>query len=74
MAVLLSFAPHPADASCVPARLFVALRQVPVNGNALFSAVAISRWFIENGEHPVASSPEIEAIAKDLRRVRIDLP
>lgn len=48
----------------------VLLGQVPVNGNALFSAVAMSIWFIESGEHPVASSPEIEAIAKDLRQVR----
>ncbi|CAM9948007.1 unnamed protein product [Ectocarpus fasciculatus] len=47
-------------------------RQVPVNGNALFSAVAISKWFIESGEHPDASSPEIETIAKDLRQKTLD--
>eukprot|EP00752_Nemacystus_decipiens_P007725 g6907.t1 len=47
-------------------------RQVPVNGNALFSAVAMSKWFIESGEHPVASSPEIEGIAKELRQETLD--
>ncbi|CAM9443846.1 unnamed protein product [Pylaiella littoralis] len=47
-------------------------RQVPVNGNALFSAVAMSRWFIESGEHSKVSSPEIEAIAKDLRQKTLD--
>lgn len=45
------------------------LLQVPVDGNALFSAVVMSRRFLESGEHPEASSPEIEAEAKDLRQV-----
>ena len=46
------------------------LEQVPVNGNALFSAVAMSKWFLESGGHPAALSPKIEAIAKELRQVR----
>lgn len=50
--------------------IFFSIGQVPVDGNALFSAVAMSRWFIESGEHTVVSSPEVEAIAKDLRQVR----
>lgn len=58
-----------ADVSCA-CLYFFSLRQVPVDGNALFSAVAMSRWFIESGEHSVVSSPEIEMIAKDLRQVR----
>lgn len=62
--------PPESDMSVGRASGFFVLRQVPVNGNALFSAVAMSRWFIESGEHPAASSPEIEAMAKDLRQVR----
>lgn len=44
-------------------------RQVPVNGNALFSAVALSEKYLETGEHAATASPEIEAEAKDLRQV-----
>eukprot|EP00904_Undaria_pinnatifida_P005034 jgi/Undpi1/1660/HiC_scaffold_11.g05050.m1 len=47
-------------------------RQVPVNGNALFSAVALSEKYLDTGEHAAIASPEIEAEAKDLRQRTID--
>ncbi|CAM9886949.1 unnamed protein product [Laminaria digitata] len=43
-----------------------------INGNALFSAVALSQKFIETGEHSAIASPEIEAGAKDLRQRTMD--
>lgn len=53
----------------MPDRALISVRQVPVNGNALFSAVTLSQKFIETGEHSAIASPEIEAEAKDLRQV-----
>lgn len=40
-----------------------------MNGNALFSAVALSEKYLDTGEHAAIASPEIEAEAKDLRQV-----
>ncbi|CAM9159814.1 unnamed protein product [Ascophyllum nodosum] len=47
-------------------------RQVPADGNALFSAVVISNNYIETGQHDVVPSQEVEAQAKELRQRVMD--
>lgn len=44
-------------------------KQVPVNGNALFSAVSASEDYFATGEHPSVEPKAIELKAKELRKV-----
>ncbi|CAM9519163.1 unnamed protein product [Sphacelaria rigidula] len=47
-------------------------RQVPVNGNALFSAVSASEDYFATGEHPSVEPKAIELKAKELRKKAVD--